>query len=316
MLPVLLALAACGREGGSEGSCLAGPSARPSGDYVSAVALEGGRARVLLADGTKVLVPSPPKRIVSTLPGITETVVALGGLPALVGRSTHCNWPPEVLSLPTVDVMPVNVEAIRALSPDLVLVDGTLNRASLALLRRHFDAVLPVESASIPHLLETFDLLGQVFGTAYSREHALSFRRRMDALERKLAAEAPPSAPRVLLLAQTDPLNVLGPGSILDDMLRACGCVNVACEVGRASGTFSDEKVLEQRPEWILLTGGPLPDVLRRRWAGLPAVAQGRVANARSDDLVRGGPRTIGALERLADVLRERLPPEELTPER
>ena len=49
------------------------------------------------------------------------------------------------------------------------------------------------------------------------------------------------------------PLYVLGPGSLLDDMMRECGGVNVACDLGRASGPFAEELVLARRPDWILL---------------------------------------------------------------
>jgi ABC-type Fe3+-hydroxamate transport system substrate-binding protein len=118
----------------------------------------------------------------------------------------------------------------------------------------------------------------------------------------------------VLLLGQSEPLTVLGPGSLLDDMVRACGGENVAADLGRASGPFAMERVRGRAPEWILTTEGPFPAVLRAAWADVPAVRDGRVADASADDLVRAGPRVPGALRRLAAVLRGDLEPSRLTP--
>ena len=50
--------------------------------------------------GVTVHLPQPPKRIVSLLPSITETVRALGGCSRLVGVDRYSNWPASVRALP------------------------------------------------------------------------------------------------------------------------------------------------------------------------------------------------------------------------
>jgi ABC-type Fe3+-hydroxamate transport system substrate-binding protein len=129
-------------------------------------------------------------------------------------------------------------------------------------------------------------------------------------------AAAPLASRKVLLLGQSEPLIALGPGSLLDALIRACGAENVAADLGRASAPFPMELVRVRAPDWILLTGEPFPDSLRRAWADVPAVREGRIADARADDLVRAGPRTPDALERLGRVLRGEWPPERLSEER
>ena len=47
--------------------------------------------------GREVLIPHEPKRIVSTAPSITETLFALGLEDRVVGVTSYCNYPPEVL---------------------------------------------------------------------------------------------------------------------------------------------------------------------------------------------------------------------------
>ena len=114
--------------------------------------------------------------------------------------------------------------------------------------------------------------------------------------------------PRVFLVAGTEPLYALGPGSLLDDMVRACGGINMACDLGRASGPFAAELVPERQPDWLLLTGGTLPEILRQRWADLPALQADQVASVGDDAFVRAGPRTPEALRRLAQVLHGHVP--------
>jgi iron complex transport system substrate-binding protein len=307
---LLLALAACGERAGS--ACIERVAAAPDGAWARSVDRTEAGTRVVLLDGTAVDLPAHPQRIVSTLPSLTELVAHLAGPGALVGVSPWCDWPPEVRALPKVAVLPVDVETLKGLAPDLVLCDGTFHASSLPLLRRHFPNALPVESRSLPHLLATVDALAHVLGTADARARAAALRTDLEAAVRDAATATRTPPVRVLLVGQPDPLHVLGPGSLLDDLLRVCGCANLACDLGRASGPFSVEVVLARQPDWILTTGDPLTADLRRRWGGLPAVASGRVASANADDLLRAGPRTPAALRRLASVLRGELPPERL----
>ena len=112
----------------------------------------------------------------------------------------------------------------------------------------------------------------------------------------------------MLLLTWADPVMALGPGSLLDDMLSSIGAENVAKDLGRPSGEFPAERVRERAPEWILLTGGTFPERLKRDWAAVPAVRDGRVVDASADDLVRAGPGTAKALARLAELLTPKAP--------
>ncbi|MHC5010902.1 MAG: ABC transporter substrate-binding protein [Planctomycetota bacterium] len=276
---------------------------------VTAVRVRGDTTEVVYEDGRVLHLPSNPTRIASTLPGITETLVWFGAADRLVAVSPHCVLPPEVGPVPTVSVMPVNYEAMAAAAPELILADATLQRSSVAELERHFSAVLPLDSRSLDGLAHSIDVLAQILGTPEARRRSLEFRGDLDAARADVrpAGSAPPGS--ALLAANVEPLYALGPGSLLDDMVRACGYANVADDLGRPSGPFSEELVMARRPDWILITGEPLPAAILARWRDVPAVAEGRVASARADDLVRAGPRIPGALRRLGKVLRGDLPP-------
>lgn len=312
LLPLLAALALVGTACGAEHAapaCLDRPAAAVDGDYVRSTALDGDTRVVTFRDGRVFRVPRDPRRVVSTLPGITEMVAALGAADRLVAVSPYCDRPPEVLHLPRLSVMPLDRERLAELEPDLVLVDAVVRVVGLE------DAhvpVLPLESRSVGHLEATVDLLAAVFDSPAARGEAARF---AAALARAETAAAPPPGARtlrVLLVAQCDPLVVLGPGSLLDDALRLCGAANVACDLGRASGPFAEELVLARDPDWIVILDAASDRRLLARWGSLAAVREGRVARGSSDDLVRAGPRTPRAVTRLADVLRGRRPPEAL----
>ncbi|MBQ1762555.1 MAG: ABC transporter substrate-binding protein, partial [Aquincola sp.] len=65
---------------------------------------------------------APPRRIVSLLPSLTETVCALGDCARLVGVDRFSNWPAEVARVPQVGGLEdAQIERIVSLKPDLVL---------------------------------------------------------------------------------------------------------------------------------------------------------------------------------------------------
>ncbi len=100
--------------------------------------LAGGRALLAAAPahaityrdmtGREVTLASPPMRIVSLVPSVTELIYALGGESRLVGRTDFCDDPPAAREKPSVGGMVApNLETIVALKADLVIgtTDGS-----------------------------------------------------------------------------------------------------------------------------------------------------------------------------------------------
>src|SRR5712692_10493869 len=76
----------------------------------------GGGALTATDDaGRRVTLAHPARRIVSLSPAATELVFALGAGDRLVGRTTWCDFPPQVRAIPSVgDGLNPNVDAIAA----------------------------------------------------------------------------------------------------------------------------------------------------------------------------------------------------------
>jgi ABC-type Fe3+-hydroxamate transport system substrate-binding protein len=98
--------------------------------------------------GSSFELPAAPKRIVSLVSAATETVAQLGGLDRLVGVSPYCSRYVPGLSAPVVgDYVKADIDALRALTPDLLLFTGGVQ---LPLARRCAAAGLPAYVLPIP----------------------------------------------------------------------------------------------------------------------------------------------------------------------
>jgi iron complex transport system substrate-binding protein len=82
-------------------------------------------AAVMVTDDRQVAVTftQAPKRIVTLLPSLAETVCVLGACERLVGTDKHANWPASVKALPKLGGLDdTHLEALVRLKPDVVLL--------------------------------------------------------------------------------------------------------------------------------------------------------------------------------------------------
>jgi vitamin B12 transport system substrate-binding protein len=249
-----------------------------------------------------VTLPATISRIVTTAPGLTSLVIALGHGAALVGVSDQDPREGALADLPRLPVYPsVPAEAVAVLEPDLVLVDQVLSGRDAAALRARFPQTFVTDaSQTLDRLRETFLRVAEALDRpGRGRDLATE----LDVARKRHRVEG---RPRVLVLGQVDPLPpyAIGPRGLLGDMVASVGGENVAWDLGLPSGPIASEVVLERRPQWILHTGGTFPDALRTAWASVPAIADGHVVDVGADEFMQGGPRTAGALARLAALLR------------
>src|SRR5262249_59598855 len=73
--------------------------------------------------GRHITLPTKIDRIVSLAPNLTEIVYAVGAGDRLVGRTSYCDYPPQVKTVAEIgDTLHPSVERIIALKPQVVLV--------------------------------------------------------------------------------------------------------------------------------------------------------------------------------------------------
>lgn len=279
---------------------------------LAALCLGLGLAQTTVVDdlGREVTLDAAPTRIVSLLPSHTETVCALGACDLIVGLDRHSNVAaaPEVPRLG--DPFAPDVEGIVALEPDLVLLDeySGLHQALESL-------GLVVFAGSPQTVAETYAYFEQM-GALLGREDEAAALAASVADELAAVAARLADAARPTVFVEIDPTPfTAGPGSYVDDLLRAAGGENVVpAELG-AFPQVDPEFVVAQDPQVILLLDAPFGvtarDVAARPgWSGLAAVRDGRVVELtveQADALSRAGPRLGEAVRLLAAILHPEL---------
>ncbi|MFD0666235.1 ABC transporter substrate-binding protein [Ramlibacter sp. MAHUQ-53] len=257
--------------------------------------------------GVAVALAAPPRRIVTLLPSLTETVCALGACDRLVGVDTYSNWPAEVQPLPHVGGLDdAQVERIVALRPDLVLAaHSTRAVPRLEALGLKVAALEPRTLEDLRRVVGQVDrLLGTQAGPALVR--------RIDA-DLEAAVRAMPAAlrgTRVYVEVASAPY-AASESSFIGELLARIGAANV---VPGALGPFpkvNPEFVVRADPQVIMVTDRVAESMAQRPgWSRIRAVRDGRICRfspQQGDVLVRAGPRLAEAARLMVDCLQGRL---------
>jgi iron complex transport system substrate-binding protein len=239
-----------------------------------------------------------PQRVVSLNPSLTAIALALGAREQLAGVDDFsARQEPAVAHLPRVGgLYDPSLEAVVALRPDLVmLVPSAEQRGFQEQLAALGIARFVANPVSYDEVLGTIRALGERLGRAREAEARVAALRR--ARERAEAASAGRPRVRALLVIQRDPLFVAGPGTFVDDMLRAAGAVNVAADLSGPWPRASREWLLAAQPE-LILDSTDEPEPAREFWARWPAL-RARVVELPAGLVTLPGPQLDRALARL-----------------
>lgn len=260
--------------------------------------------------GVAVTLPSPPQRIVSLLPSLTETVCELGACQRLVGVDRYSNWPVGVTQLPQLGGgLDPNIEAIVALRPDVVLL-ATSSRASdrLQALGLKVVALEPKSHADVQRVLgKVARLLGLP-----PADSARAWRR-IDAAVSAAAQSLPPGVKdtRVYFEVNRAPYGA-GESSFIGETLARLGVKNI---IPAALGPFpklNPEFVVRANPDLIMVGDRHFAGMTDRPgWSGIRAVREQRLcvfSPVESDVLVRPGPRMAEAARIMAACLAAKAP--------
>src|SRR5882757_1844294 len=117
---------------------------------------------IALSIGAGAAASTPPTRIVSLAPGVTEILFALGEGDAVVGVSQYCDYPPAATRLPKVGTfLTPNVEAIAALRPDLIIGPGlSSSRREVRTLEAMGYPTMTVDDNSLDRIEQSIALIG------------------------------------------------------------------------------------------------------------------------------------------------------------
>lgn len=268
------------------------------------------RAALTVTDdrGVSVTFEQSPRRIVSLLPSLAETVCELGQCQRLVGVDRYTHWPASVQALPKLGGgLDPNIEQILALRPDVVLMASSSRAAErLRALGLKVLAMEPKTHADVQRVMLT---IGQLLDAPDPRRAW----RAIDAGVMVAAQSLPPAARGTRVYFEVSP----GPyaaseGSFIGETLSRLGVKNI---VPASMGPFpklNPEYIVRANPDLILVSERSLDGMMQRPgWSRLPAIAGQHLCvftPAESDILVRAGPRMAEAARLMARCIAQKAP--------
>jgi len=250
--------------------------------------------------GKSVTVAWPPKRIVSTVPSLTELLYAVGAQDQLVGVTTYCIYPPEAAKKPKIGSIDVDYEALAVLKPDVIATSVAVAHKSAAELESQGYKVFSVDPHTVADIAAALRQLGALTGHEAEAEKAAA------AFEARVKAATAPPGPTLYFEHSGDPLGTSGPDSYAGDALRLAGGRNIFDGGWRL---IDWESVLARDPE-VILIAHPRAEALERRsgWANLKAVKNGRVYFVEKEHYLFPTLRLADGLEEAARLLHAKNP--------
>jgi iron complex transport system substrate-binding protein len=278
-----------------------------AGLAVAATACSGERDTRLSASASGDL-QQPAHRIVSLIPSVTETILALGAGDRLIARSDF-DTDPALAQLPTVGQgLTPSLEQLTMLQPDLVI--AWPDNASRSVITRLADLGVTVYTPQIQTLADikrTTRELGDMLGLQIA---AASLNATVDAeLDAIRRAVADCERPTVFYVVWYAPPTTTGTGTYVHELIEIAGAQNIFDDAPGLWPTVSIEQVLSREPDIVLLsqTEGIHVELEQLRaapgWRDLEAVREGRVLQIDANLYNRPGPRVVEAARQLAHLL-------------
>ena len=254
---------------------------------------------------------SPPERIVSLAPSITEILYDLGLEDRVAAVTTFCDYPPQVVHKPKVGGFAnPSLEAIIAARPDLVIMTDEGNpREVYERLQKLGIKTYTFRAKRLSELPQGIRELGAALGIkdqAFKR--AATIETKLRKYKRRVQKSPPPYVnKKALFIIQPEPLIVAGPETVIDDALKLLGLHNIASDTDARYPKYSIEEVIRRSPDVIFIGIGIMTKEssknLLKRLENLDAVRKGHIYYT-SEALYRLTPKVISGIEEIAGYLR------------
>lgn len=284
-----------------------------------------------------------PGRIVVLTAADCEVVYALGMGDKVVGRGEYCDYPEEVLAVPSVQSgYETNIEQIISLKPDLVLMGAMdqkpeiaeqLEKAGITTYRSKADDIEAVygmitniaayldgvssNDDGAPFPLDDGADAPSSMGAPSSGKASAAAEKLIESMKKGFAEikKNPVSDGTKTVYFEVSPLEyglwTAGKGTFMNEAAEMVGLRNCFDDVN-GWAEISEEQVLERNPDYIVTVSmyygeGPTPveEILGRTgWEHVTAVKENRILNLKENELSRPGPRLYEGVKALYDFVK------------
>lgn len=258
--------------------------------------------------GRAVTLDAPAEKIVALTAADCEILYAIGAGDKLVGRGEYCNYPQDILSVPTVQSgNETNIEQIIALQPQLVILSiMAQTKEQVSALEAAGIKVFASDAQNIEGVYEGIALIGQLVGKSAEAEVVVG---QMKASFADITAKVTGNGEKTVYF-EVSPLQyglwTAGKGTFMDEIATMLGLKNAFADV-TGWGEVSEEQVIERNPDYIVTVAmyfgegtTPVEEILSRKgWENMEAIKNSAVYNADSNEISFPGPRLVNAAEKL-----------------
>jgi len=260
--------------------------------------------------GRTVRIAKKPVRIVSLAPSVTEILFALGLGDRVVGVTSYCNYPPEVLEREAKGKITVvggftnpSLEKIADLNPDLVFGHNLLPPEFIHNLERINITVVVISTAnSIDGIFDDIRLIGKACWEKESASKLIAdLQEKISSLEAAVEGAEKVEAAHICWMK---PIFIAGAKTYVNDLIEKAGGINVfSNKTGWA--TIGKEELVKADPAHIIVPykhGVEMvyEELMKMKEEGL---IHGQIHTMDPDIISRPGPRVVLALEKIISFL-------------
>ena len=269
--------------------------------------------------GRKITLTEPAERIVALQPSDCEILFAIGAGDKLVGRGEYCDYPAEVLSIPSVQSgYDTNIEQIIALDPDVLLMTTMAQtEEQIQQLEAAGIKVVVSDAQDIEGVYTAIRNIGQLMNRADKAEEVISgMKSGLASLKTKAAAAKAAKGLKEdeTIYFEVSPLQwglwSAGGGTFMNEVAELLGLKNIFADEP-AWAQISEEQVIQRDPDYIVTITmyygeGDTPEAEiagRPGWGYITAVQNGAILRLEHDELSRPAPRIVEGAQMLYDLV-------------
>ena len=272
--------------------------------------------------GREITFDKPVEKAVALTASDCEIIFALGAENVLVGRGEYCDYPPEVMEIPSVQSgYDTNIEQIIDLEPEvLFMATMAQTEEQMAQLEKAGIKVVVSDAQDIAGTYTAITMIGKILGKDEEAEQIIDGMKTVfeDIEANKLDGEK-------TIYFEVSPLQwglwTAGRGTFMNEVAEMMGLKNCFADVD-GWAAISEEQVLERNPDYILTItmyygDGPTPEeeiMARPGWENVTAVQNEDILNLMNNELSRPAPRLAEGAQMLYDFVVESLAAQELVP--
>ncbi len=209
--------------------------------------------------GRVVTIDRPPQRVVSVSPAATRYLVYLGLQDRVVGVTDWDMLAGKVEKIG--NMVPLNVEKILSLKPDLVLAFGGFQAPEIPKLEKVGLKVVAINPNSLDDILKSLVMVGYIFNVEdEAKKKAEYLRNKMLSIAKEAYKIPFDKRPKVLYLssvpqAGSKEIWTACSGSYMNDLITLAGGRNIAASIAGPNGwvPLSIEYIYKEDPDAIIV---------------------------------------------------------------